>query len=52
MIDEPVIGQLYVHVPFCAKKCSYCAFYSEASDGETVNRYVASLDSRNGTGCR
>jgi oxygen-independent coproporphyrinogen-3 oxidase len=30
-------------VPFCAKKCSYCAFYSEASDGEAVNRYVASL---------
>ena len=39
---EP-ISSLYVHVPFCAKKCSYCAFYSEASDGETVNRYVASL---------
>src|SRR5258707_8035866 len=37
------ITSLYVHVPFCAKKCSYCAFYSEASDGETINRYVASL---------
>ena len=37
------ITSLYVHVPFCAKKCSYCAFYSEASDGELVNRYVASL---------
>src|SRR6267378_3285238 len=33
----------YVHVPFCAKKCSYCAFYSEASSGELVNRYVAAL---------
>ncbi len=39
---EPITS-LYVHVPFCAKKCSYCAFYSEASDGETVNRYVAAL---------
>src|SRR6185369_8064024 len=37
------ITSLYVHVPFCAKKCSYCAFYSEASDGETVNRYVKAL---------
>jgi oxygen-independent coproporphyrinogen-3 oxidase len=43
MIDEPVIGHLYAHVPFCAKKCAYCAFYSEASDGATVNRYVAAL---------
>jgi oxygen-independent coproporphyrinogen III oxidase len=34
---------LYVHVPFCAHKCEYCAFYSEAASGETVNRYVAAL---------
>ena len=33
----------YVHVPFCARKCSYCAFYSEASSGELINRYVAAL---------
>jgi oxygen-independent coproporphyrinogen-3 oxidase len=39
---EP-ISSLYVHVPFCAKKCAYCAFYSEASDGEMVNRYVAAF---------
>jgi oxygen-independent coproporphyrinogen-3 oxidase len=43
MLDEPFIEHLYVHVPFCAKKCSYCAFYSEASDGELVNRYVDGL---------
>ena len=34
---------LYVHVPFCARKCEYCAFFSEAANGETVNRYVAAL---------
>jgi oxygen-independent coproporphyrinogen-3 oxidase len=39
---EPVTS-LYVHVPFCARKCSYCAFYSEASNGELVNRYVSAL---------
>src|SRR6266576_2664410 len=33
----------YVHVPFCARKCSYCAFYSEAASGELVNRYVGAL---------
>ena len=37
------IASLYVHVPFCARKCEYCAFYSEASSGEVVNRYVAAL---------
>jgi oxygen-independent coproporphyrinogen III oxidase len=37
------ITSLYVHVPFCAQKCVYCAFYSEASSGELVNRYVAAL---------
>jgi oxygen-independent coproporphyrinogen-3 oxidase len=34
---------LYVHVPFCAHKCEYCAFYSEAADGEVINRYVSAL---------
>src|SRR5437763_10881554 len=41
-IGEPV-QSLYVHVPFCAQKCSYCAFYSEASNGETINAYVDGL---------
>jgi oxygen-independent coproporphyrinogen III oxidase len=37
------IESLYVHVPFCAQKCSYCAFYSEPSGGDLINRYVAAL---------
>jgi oxygen-independent coproporphyrinogen-3 oxidase len=40
---QPKIESLYVHVPFCARKCSYCAFYSEASSGELMDRYVAAL---------
>jgi oxygen-independent coproporphyrinogen III oxidase len=37
------VTSLYIHVPFCAQKCEYCAFFSEASSGELINRYVAAL---------
>ena len=37
------VTSLYIHVPFCAQKCEYCAFYSEASSGELINRYTAAL---------
>ena len=45
MVEFPAepIASLYVHVPFCAQKCSYCAFYSEPSSGELINRYVSAL---------
>ncbi|MEP6662751.1 MAG: radical SAM family heme chaperone HemW, partial [Verrucomicrobiota bacterium] len=51
MVDRPMpeifssspVTSLYVHVPFCAQKCDYCAFFSEAAKGETVNRYVSAL---------
>ena len=38
-----LITSLYIHVPFCAHKCEYCAFYSEASQGELIQRYVTAL---------
>ena len=37
------VASLYIHVPFCAQKCEYCAFYSEAASGELINRYVGAL---------
>ena len=33
---------IYVHVPFCKKKCLYCDFYSVAN-GNEVNRYLKAL---------
>lgn len=41
--EGQTVESLYVHVPFCAKKCSYCAFYSKADDGKVIDRYVNAL---------
>lgn len=43
MPDSTPVTSLYVHVPFCAHKCSYCAFFSEASSGELISRYTNAL---------
>ena len=34
----------YVHLPFCAAKCGYCAFYSEAGvQKEVIDAYLDKL---------
>ncbi len=38
-----LITSLYVHVPFCARKCEYCAFFSETGDAAIMDRYVGAL---------
>ncbi len=43
VVWEPHVRHLYVHVPFCAHKCEYCAFYSEVPRGDLMERYVAAL---------
>lgn len=34
---------LYVHIPFCVKKCKYCDFLSAPADDATKKRYVDAL---------
>jgi len=34
---------LYLHIPFCRKKCDYCDFYSLAHSEEKMDGYTAAL---------
>jgi oxygen-independent coproporphyrinogen-3 oxidase len=33
---------IYVHIPFCVKKCGYCDFYSVKWDEESEDKYIHS----------
>lgn len=35
---------LYVHVPFCATACDFCAFYQEAPRRQDLDRYLAAIE--------
>lgn len=35
--------ELYVHIPFCARKCAYCDFLSAPADREVQKAYVERL---------
>ena len=40
---------IYIHIPFCVRKCNYCAFLSAPSDAEGIEKYVnALIDEING----
>ncbi len=34
---------LYLHIPFCAKRCAYCDFYSTFNNRELLERYTFAL---------
>ena len=35
-----MIKSLYIHIPFCKNKCSYCDFVSFAKNKQDYDRYV------------
>ena len=35
--------ELYIHIPFCVKKCSYCDFLSAPATEQTIGAYMAAL---------
>ena len=46
MIPEPVaspVEHVYVHFPFCARKCPYCDFNSHARREDVTDAYIDAL---------
>jgi oxygen-independent coproporphyrinogen-3 oxidase len=35
--------ELYIHIPFCIRKCAYCDFLSGPADDDTIEKYVEAL---------
>lgn len=35
---------IYIHVPFCASRCDFCAFYRESPDRRQIRRYLQALE--------
>ena len=42
-VAAPPLG-VYVHVPFCATTCDFCAFYQTVPKGDAVRRYVDAVE--------
>ena len=41
--DNKILGGLYIHIPFCVKKCLYCDFYS-ITDLARTSSFLAALE--------
>src|SRR5467141_5267514 len=37
------IRHLYVHIPFCARICPYCAFYKDLLDRSQTSRFCEAI---------
>jgi len=37
------IEHLYIHIPFCSGKCSYCSFFSKPYDEDIADKYIDAL---------
>lgn len=46
--------ELYIHIPFCVKKCAYCDFLSNSHSKNVIDQYVMALlqEVQNYSGCQ
>ena len=42
MLAKNEIG-IYVHIPFCKKKCDYCDFISYCNKDNLIEKYVEAM---------
>ena len=41
--DNKSVG-LYLHIPFCAKRCHFCAFYLVMQEERRIERFLGALE--------
>jgi len=42
-MHNSLVGHIYVHIPFCARICPYCAFYKTRADSSQTQRFCEAL---------